>query len=437
MGLSQQPAKVKIFVLGRQIMQRLLLLIPSTTYRALAFIEAANKLDVSLVVATDEMSTLEAMLPHSFLTLNFKHPQSSLKIIQKFHEKNSLDAIVSVDEEAMVAAQAIAECLSLSFPHNSSERTAVCKNKHQLREVLTREGFLQPNFKLFMFRDSVRKEEPKVTAKSLKYPVVIKPTNLSASRGVIRANDEEDFLKAFNQLRDILNRSEFKAKSGKGADYFLVEDYISGEEYALEGLLVNGKLSVMALFDKPDPLSGPYFEETIYVTPSRLNLKVQLKIFAILEQAAKALGLKEGPVHAEVRLNNQGVWILELAPRSIGGLCSRSLHFLNGASLEEIILRHALKRDFASIEREAGASGVMMIPIPKSGVLKKVLGKKEAEKIFGIDEVVISIHQEERIEALPVGGHYLGFIFARSKKSEEVEEILRKAHACLKFVIES
>lgn len=419
-----------LFTDGSLAMKRLLLLMPTTTYRAKAFNDAAAKLGISLVIATNETSALEDRLPHSLLTLNFNDPKSSLQAVQKFHKKTPLDVVVSVDEAAMVAAQAIADGLSLSFPHNSAEATATCINKYQLREVLTGGGFLQPDFKLFKFND-----EPKAIARSLKYPVVIKPVNLSASRGVIRANDEENFLKAFCQLRNILNRGEAKEKSGKWADYFLGEDYIPGEEYALEGLLVNGELTVLALFDKPDPLIGPYFEETIYVTPSRLDLKVQSKIALSLQQASKALGLKEGPVHAEVRLNDRGVWIIELAPRSIGGLCSRSLHFSTGTTLEEIILRQALHLDLGSIEREDRASGVMMIPIPKSGVLKEVMGKKEAEKVRGIDEVVISIHQGEKIEALPVGGHYLGFIFARSEKPEEVEEILRKAHACLKFVI--
>ena len=112
---------------------------------------------------------------------------------------------------------------------------------------------------------------------------------------------------------------------------------------AVEGLLQGGELEVLAVFDKPDPMDGPFFEETIYVTPSRQPTAVLAAVESTVGRAAAALGLREGPVHAELRIGPSGAaTVLELAARSIGGLCARSLRFGAGVSLEEVIIRHAL-----------------------------------------------------------------------------------------------
>jgi biotin carboxylase len=219
------------------------------------------------------------------------------------------------------------------------------------------------------------------------------------------------------------------------SQHILVEGFIPGREVALEGLLSDGRLRVLALFDKPDPLDGPFFEETIYVTPSRLPAPVQEGITARTAEALNALGLRHGPIHAELRVNDQGPWIIEIAPRSIGGLCSRALRFGDGTSLEELILRHSLGLDVELLERENQASGVMMIPIPQAGILREVQGQAEAEGVPGIEEVRLTIPVGQELIPPPGGARYLGFVFARGEAPEQVEATLREAHRRLTFVI--
>jgi biotin carboxylase len=266
------------------------------------------------------------------------------------------------------------------------------------------------------------------------YPCVVKPLMLSASRGVIRADDEGQFVGAVRRLEAIL-RTPDAAALGDIARQVLVEAFIPGREVALEGLLVRGELHVLALFDKPDPLDGPFFEETIYVTPSRLPAPVQAEIASCTARAARALGLQDGPVHAELRVNRRGPSVIEVAARSIGGLCSRTLRFGTGLSLEELILRHALGMGIPSLERERQAAGVMMIPIPRAGVLKEVRGQAEARSVPGIEEIAITAHAGEDLVPLPEGARYLGFIFARAESPERVEAALREAHRRLEFIV--
>jgi biotin carboxylase len=267
------------------------------------------------------------------------------------------------------------------------------------------------------------------------FPCVVKPLFLSASRGVIRANDPDEFVAAFGRLAAILRRPEVAAQGGLLARQVLVESYIPGVEVALEGLLSRGKLRVLAIFDKPDPMEGPFFEETIYVTPSRLPDSVQQSVVACTAQAVAALGLEHGPIHAELRVNDQGPWILEIAPRSIGGLCSRALRFGEGISLEELILRHAMGLEVDSISRERQAAGVMMIPIPQAGVLREVRGQPEAQRVQAIEEIRLTIPVGTEVVPLPEGARYLGFIFARAETPDRVEAALRDAHRRLEFII--
>jgi biotin carboxylase len=264
---------------------------------------------------------------------------------------------------------------------------------------------------------------------------VLKPLALSASRGVIRADDPGEFVAAFRRIAAILESVEMslpeEARRG-----LLAEEFIPGREVALEGLLVGGTLHVLALFDKPDPLDGPFFEETIYVTPSRLDEPAQVRIAATTREACAALGLTEGPIHAELRLNERGPFVLEIAARSIGGLCSRTLTFGTGLSLEELILCHALGRPLESLERERRAAGVMMIPIPRAGRLVAVRGVDEARAVPDVEDVAITMHPGQDVVPLPEGWQYLGFIFARAATPAAVEQALRLAHARLHFVIE-
>jgi biotin carboxylase len=257
---------------------------------------------------------------------------------------------------------------------------------------------------------------------------------LAASQGVIRADDAASLRTAVARVAAILSSRTLR-KRGPAARQLLIEAFIEGPEVALEGLLRGGTLTVLALFDKPDPLEGPFFEETLYITPSRLPPQTQDTVAACAERAARGLGLVDGPVHAELRVNQQGPWLLEVAARSIGGLCSRALRFGTGLTLEEIIIRHALGMEIPSLERERRAAGVMMIPIPKAGKLVDVRGREAARGVLGIEEVTILIRRGQKVVPLPEGSRYLGFIVARGGTPEQVETALREAHRCLEFDI--
>lgn len=409
-------------------MYRLLLLMGTATYRASAFLEAAERLGVSVVVGSDRPQVLSAANPGGHLTLNFSAPEEATQAIVEFAKTHPIHAVVSADDDgAILAAMASA---ALGLPHSPVEPVAAARNKHRMREILADAGVPSPRFAR-VFID----EDPVEVARRVSFPCVVKPLFLSASRGVIRADDPEEFVAAFRRLAALLRQPEVAAQGGALAQQILVETFIPGVEVALEGLLSKRKLRVLALFDKPDPLDGPFFEETIYVTPSRHPLLLQGAIVACAAEAVAALGLQEGPVHAEFRVNDEGPWVLEIAPRSIGGLCSRTLRFGPGISLEELILRHALGFEVDAFEREGRAAGVMMIPIPQAGVLREVRGQEEARGVAGVEEIRLTIPVGQEVVPLPEGGRYLGFIFARGETPERVEAALREAHRRLTFAI--
>src|SRR4029077_9800469 len=290
-------------------------------------------------------------------------------------------------------------------------------------------GVAVPEFFAFSTAHELSQVLPRV-----KFPCVVKPLTLAASQGVVRANNPEEFEQAVERIRTLLTSPEIQILREAGLDHLLVEKYIPGREVAIEGLLDGGRLRVLAIFDKPDRLQGPYFEETIYVTPSRLPEETQNALVDCATRTVRALGLTSGPLHAEFRVNADGPWVLEAAPRPIGGLCSRSLRFgAEQISLEELLVRDALGLGGSDLEREESASGVMMIPVPRSGIFDGGAGIEEAEKIAGVDEIRITARLRDYVAAWPEGASYLGFIFARAKSAEEVENALRAAHANLQF----
>jgi biotin carboxylase len=406
---------------------RLLLLLPTRTYRTEDFVDAAHTLGVDLVCASEKPSTLEALSPDSLLTVDFGDPAEAAVRVAAWSAERPLAAVVGVDDVTAAAAAAIAQRLGLRA--SAPAAVAAARDKFQMRQCLAAAGVPVPRFRRIALDDN-----PVRAARGVEFPCVLKPLTLSASRGVIRANTTEHFVVAFKRIVALLRRDDVTV-SGDGARYLLAEAYVPGLEVALEGLLIRGTLHVLALFDKPDPLEGPFFEETIYVTPSRLPERVQAAIRATTSAACAALGLTEGPVHAELRVNDDGPWVLEVAARSIGGLCSRTLRFGTGMSLEEIILRHALGWPIETLERERPAAGVMMIPIPRAGVLKKVHGVEEAKSTPHVEDIVISAHEGQELVPLPEGWQYLGFIFARGNSPAEVEDALRIAHSRLRFAL--
>jgi biotin carboxylase len=359
---------------------------------------------------------------HYPLALHYDDLETSVALIVDYHKRYPLGAIIAVDDSGALVAAKASQALGLA--HNSPESAAAARDKHIMRQLLQRNDVPSPQAERFTFKGPGIAEHLARLAQEIEYPCVVKPLNLNGSRGVIRADDEQQFTAAGLRLWRLLD----SLGSDGSEPAFLVEQYISGKEFAVEGLLSAGQLKILALFDKPDPLEGPYFEETIYVTPSRLPAATQEAIQRTTAQAAAALGLREGPVHAELRLDKAGPWVIELAGRSIGGLCSKTLRFGAGYSLEEMIIRQAFGMDISHLERESAARGVMMIPIPQAGLLKGVRGCDEAASLPHIDGIEITAKVNNRLVPLPEGDSYLGFIFARGPKPDVVEAALRTAH---------
>jgi hypothetical protein len=321
----------------------------------------------------------------------------------------------------------------LGLPHNHPASVEACRSKLRAREVMRDAGLAVP-----WFRSVPLEPLPEPSLLGIPYPCVLKPLSLSASQGVVRADNRNEFLAGALRLKRLLDSPETRATREPYLDQMLVEGYLEGREVAVEGLLTDGELRVLAIFDKPDPLEGPYFEESIYVTPSRLRANEQKAIEQSLLGAIRAIGLTHGPVHGEFRLNDQGIWPIEIAPRPIGGLCARALRFVvpgraELVGLEELLLRHALGLPGGDAPRESQASGVMMIPVPHSGILEKVEGEEEARATEGITGLEITARLHDFIAAWPEGASYLGFLFARDREPAEVETALRKAHGKLRF----
>jgi len=405
---------------------RLLLLVPTTSYRIGDFLKAAERLDVDVAVGSNRRQVLEQYSKGRTVTLDFNDVERGIAQIEFYSRDFPLAAIVGVDDETTLIAAKASKALGL--PHNAPESVEATGNKYSFRTRLANSGLPAPQFRLISADD-----DPVRAARDSFYPAVLKPLALSASRGVIRADDPAQFATAVRRIRAILAAADIR---GEAASHILVEEYVPGDEVALEGLLEDGLLTVLALFDKPDPLEGPYFEETIYVTPSRLPVHVQNAVAATVNSAIVTLGLREGPIHAELRINDEGVWLIEVAARSIGGLCSRALHFGDGGRLEDVILRHALGLPAPTFGLDRPATGVMMIPIPAAGVLRHVAGLEAARALANIDDVTISIPIGETLVPVPEGNRYLGFIFASGDTPETVEAALRVAHSELEFTIE-
>lgn len=402
--------------------QRVVLLSGPGSYRAAAFLDAAARLGLTAIHGLDTPRDLAFSHP-GVLPLDFTHAPRSVERLNALAAEQPLSAILSVDDSAsFLAAQASA---ALGLPHNDPASAIAASDKLLMRRRLAEGGVRVPEFRGFRL-------DADPAAIEVTFPSVIKPTRLNGSRGVTRVNDRYELLAAFNRIHRLLREEGWSETD----EAIVIERYLPGEEVAVEGLLTGGALHVLAIFDKPDPLVGPFFEETIYVTPSRLPTAVQREIASITEQSAAALGLRHGPIHAELRINDDGVWPIELAGRSIGGLCSTILEFGAGMSLEELILRHAAGMDLPSTERSGGAVGAMMIPIPSAGMLRRVDGREEALAVPGVTGLEITAPLNAPITPLPEGAAYLGFIFARGETPEFVETALRQAHAALNIRID-
>ena len=388
--------------------------------------EAARRLAVDLTVASEQPSAFEGARPGALLTLDLALPARAAEQAREFAARYPLDAVLGVDDDTVVVAAEIAAELGLGG--NAVLAVEAARDKYRQRQLMARHGVPVPRFALHHLD-----EDTSVLARSVPYPCVVKPLRLSASRGVIRANDPREFVAAVRRLAAILAQPD-AAACAEAAGVFLVEDYVPGVEVALEGLITDGALRTLALFDKPDPLEGPFFEESIYVTPSGLPGAAQEALADAAARGARAIGLTRGPVHAELRWNEQRPWLIELAARPIGGRCSAALRFRDGGTLEELVIREALGMSLGSLVREEHAAGVMMIPVPGPGVLREVRGVAEARTVPGVDDVVITAHRGQELVPWPEGSRYPGFIFARGARATDVVTSLRAAHTRLSFV---
>jgi len=435
---------------------RVLILAATTGYQTRSFGEAAERLGVELVFATDRCHLIEDPWQDQAIPIRFHDEDASVAAIVEAAKVRRIDGVLTVGDRPTVIAARVAQALGLAG--HPPEAAAIARHKQRTRERLRDAGLPVPWFfpvaipTLGSQPSAIDDDRPQPRS----YPCVVKPVALSGSRGVMRADDPASFATAFERLCALLRSPEVRAERNEAHQTALVEGFIPGREYAVEALLHHGALHVLAIFDKPEPLDGPFFEETIYVTPSSAPADILDRIVHAVTRAAKAIGLQHGPVHAECRVNPstgsgqvESVFVLEVAARPIGGLCARALRFQSAItnqspicnlqsaiSLEELLLRHALGEAPDGWRRESDSSGVMMIPIPRRGILRRVDGLDAARAVPDIDDIRITAKPDQLLVPLPEGASYLGFVFARASSVSGVQEALRAAHGRLTFVVD-
>jgi len=411
-------------------MPSVVLVLSKSGYQNDDFLAAARKLKLDVITASDACHKLwEEWETEGVVWRAHDAAEAAAEVADAVRERAPA-AIVGVDDRTALIASLAARLLGL--PHNPPEAVAAARSKEQSRTRLRNAGLPVPRFQVLRLSDGEGALEAVVDCAP--FPCVAKPVSLSASRGVIRADTKDELRAAIRRIAALLRSPEVAQRREADLDRVIVEEFLPGQEVAVEGLLQNGALRVLALFDKPDPLDGPYFEETLYVTPSRHPRELQFAVASAVSEGCRALGLVEGPVHAELRLSPQGARILEIAARSIGGLCGRALRFGVGMTLEELVLRHALGMP-PPPPRENVASGVMMLPVPGRGVLQEVHGVDEALRVPLVDDVVATAHLREEVVPLPEGASYFGFAFARGETPAAVEAALREASAKVRAVV--
>mgnify|MGYP001398950712 CR=1 FL=1 len=423
-------------------MRRVLLLSTTTGYQTRSFDAAADALGVELVYGLDQCRGLENPWVDHSVPVRFYDDPRSLDALTRANADAPLHGVIAWGDRPTVLAAQAAEAFGLRF--HPSEAARASRNKLATRERLRAAGLPVPAFLPVAVdadpNDVLASWSQASGPRSPLFPFVLKPLVLSGSRGVMRVDAPDDLAPALHRLRHILEAPDVRLLKDPDARWALVESFIPGREFAIEGLMSDGRFRCLALFDKPDPLDGPFFEETIYVTPSAEPDAAQARIIEVVSAACRALGLHHGPVHAECRVNDAGVFVLEAAARPIGGLCARALRFAGSSapslSFEELLLRQALGEDLDAVSREPAASGVMMIPIPRAGVYRGVDGVEDARRVPLVEDLLITAVPDQHLVPLPEGASYLGFIFARGPSSTVVVEALRSAHARLRFRID-
>jgi hypothetical protein len=404
------------------VKHRILLVSPPESYRIQPYIRAAHSLNLEVLLASEGEWAISS--PWSAgVSVPLSRHQDALPVLQTLARDTPVDAVIGTDDGTLELAAKLSEALGLDQNPPNSVRLA--RRKDLSRQCLREAGISTPAFTLINTEELSSFDQPEFG-----YPCVVKPLALSGSRGVIRADDTPGLNNAIQRSLKIVSQEADSYEK----NHLLIEEFIPGREFAVEAMLTHGSLDVLAIFDKPDPLDGPFFEETLYVMPARISHADRDAMIATVQAACLAYGLVSGPVHAECRINSKGVWLIELAARTIGGMCSQLLTFGTGNTLEQLVLANALGLELTNAGK-SGAAGVLMLPLQKAGVLRRVEGVLEAEKVVGIDEVQISIREGYRVFPLPEGASYLGFVFASGASPDAVEYSLREANRLIKPVV--
>ena len=415
------------------IIERVLLISTTTGYQIQAFKQEAAKSNVDLILATDRCHVLEDPWRARAIPIRFSDDAETVRVILDANSRQPIVGVVAIGDKSARVAAVIAEALGLcGHPISAVD---ICGNKFLTRLRLKEAGLLVPWFKRFSFENS-----PLELLKSdINFPCVMKPLSLSASQGVMRIDNAAELEVGLQRIKELLGSSDEAEAEVSSRREIILEGYIPGREVAVEGLMTQGKLDILAVFDKPDPLEGPYFEETIYVTSDEDGGLERKRLCGVIYESVRALGLVNGPIHAECRINKNGIFVLEVAARPIGGLCSRMLRFdcpgRQSLSHESLILNHAAGRSVAAYKRESCVSAVMMIPITRDGHLKNVTGVELAKNVEFIEDVIITAKLGQHLRPPPDGGSYVGFIFSRGNSQKTVIQALRTAHAVLSFEV--
>jgi len=401
---------------------RVLLVALHQSYRVRAYQQAAAALGARLVIASQGEHSIIPDIADG-IHIEFDNVPEAVERIVAGASREPFAAIVASDDSTLEIATRAAAALGLA--HNPLSAVRAARRKDIARDALRAAGLPVPRFRCLNLTQPLT---PQIDG--LEYPCVIKPLAMAASRGVIRVDSSEDLRRMLPRVAAIVA----DALVSDERDRVLAESFLPGVEIAVEGLLSGGALHVLAVFDKPEPLDGPFFEESYYITPSRLPRALLDRAIERLSQACAAYGLREGPVHGEMRLHDGEAWIVEVAARTIGGDCARLLSFGAGRSLEELVLRHALGWPL-DLNPRGAAAGVLMIPTPGAGTLRRVEGVLAAQKLPFIADLMISVREGYELVPLPEGGSYLGFVFAHADTPQEVESALRDAHDCLNVIV--
>lgn len=412
---------------------RLLMLIPTGTYRAEAFVRAAQRLPIDLSIASEVPSSLSHLHPVDLPAFNFSQSRDVVAAAKSLSAAARFDGVVAVDDASVLAASLVANTLGL--PHHAPDAVRAALNKYFARERMRAAGIDVPRFRLISVGAEARAMSREV-AKEVGYPAVLKPLAMAASRGVVRVNSPEEFEHAFERVVALV-REVPSAHDEIANRHILAEAYVPGDEVAVEGIVERGVFHLFTIFDKVDPLEGPYFPETMYVTPSRHGSGIQARIEQVTRDTIAAVGLDHGPVHVELRIDGERVVPIEAHARSIGGYCSKVLRFEGDRSLEEIIILQALGLIGTVPAREHKAAGVWMMQAPRGGRFVEMRGVSAATSVRHIDEVIVSARRAQMLAALPEGFHYVGFIFARAETASEVEGALRTAFSRLEPVFDA